>query len=176
LARISRGSIRAPRRRKGWEEGPGGVALTTVAATGSAFLGTVANPAQDGLTLIRTRGRFAAFIGNATSVGDGYQGAFAIGITQAAATAVGITAVPTPITEQDWDGWIFWQAFGVHSQVDKTVSLAPGAAGAIDFEVDSKAMRKLDLLDSIYAVVEITEIGTATMNMFFDSRLLLALP
>jgi len=42
--------------------------------------------------------------------------------------------------------------------------------------VDTKAMRKLDLGDVIFAVAQVTELGAATMRVFFDSRLLVMLP
>ena len=38
--------------------------------------------------------------------------------------------------------------------------------------IDSKAMRKFDADMTIYAVAEATEIGTAVLNMFLDTRML----
>jgi hypothetical protein len=108
----------------------------------------------------------------ATSALDGFTGAFGIGIATAAATAIGITAVPTPITEQEWDGWIFWHAFSVRAP-----AAFDGTMAAIfrSVEIDSKAMRKLREEDSIYAAVEVIEQGTSALNVGLDTRILLKL-
>ena len=146
--RSSRSSrVVAPRRRKGWALGPGSDAVTAISASASGFLGTAAASASDGQTIIRVRGRFAAFLSAASAVGDGYQGAMGIGVTTTAAILAGIGSVPTPITEIGWDGWMYWQAFGIHS--GKTTE-ADGSA-SIDFEVDTKAMRKIDFDESLFA-------------------------
>ena len=42
--------------------------------------------------------------------------------------------------------------------------------------MDSKAMRKLNVQDSIYAIIEVEEIATATASVFMDTRMLFALP
>ena len=44
------------------------------------------------------------------------------------------------------------------------------------FTVDSKAMRKLPVGKTMYAVLGIVEQGTATMCWYFDSRTLFFLP
>jgi len=130
---------------------------------------------------VRTRGRLQAFLDNATAALDGYHGAFGIAVATTAAVAVGATAVPTPITEQDWDGWLYWQSIQL---------LAPGIidggtlvdrdlmnihAAYQSFDIDSKAMRKLAVGDSIYACMEVVEIGTATLQWSLDSRVLVKL-
>ena len=176
MARSARRFTQSPRRRKGWEEGPGGVALTTVAATSSAFLGAGILWLADGITIIRIRGRFAAFLGNAAAIGDGYQGAVGLALVTEQAFTAGIGSVPIPIAERDWDGWMYHMQFGVHSQTIQSSTVDGGASSAIDFVVDSKAMRKTGTQEVLMAVVEVTEIGTATVNMFFDSRVLVALP
>ena len=174
MARTSRGSFRGtyPRRRKAWEEGPGGTASTNYSGSSAQIVGAGANIIVDGLTLLRTRGEFEIFMTAATAIPDGFRGAFGIGIVTTAAFTAGVASIPTPIAEQDWDGWLFWRAFGVHA------GLQPNSDGSgyLRFEVDSKAMRKLDLLETIVAVVEVVEVGTATATSHFDSRVLLALP
>ncbi len=49
-------------------------------------------------------------------------------------------------------------------------------AGSATVVVDTKAMRKFPAEMSIYAALEVVEIGTATLNVFFDSRALGKLP
>ena len=166
--------VSAPRRRKGWEGGPGGTALQGVGSSSSVILGLGAELLLDGTTLLRLRGQVNVNLGTGAVLGDGFQGAFGIGIVQASAFAIGVTAVPTPLTEQDWDGWIFWSTLSVHTGDVSEPARSPQSTQVID--VDTKAMRKLDLQDTLYGVIEVVEIGTATMDVFFDSRLLLALP
>ena len=173
----SRGSYRGrtPRRRTSWEEGPGGIDATAAITSGPNFLGSVANLLEDELTLLRLRGRFNAILNSASAAGSGFQGAIGIGVTTQPATAVGITAVPTPITEQDWDGWLYWQPISIHAG-DATAGSRNWQGGVINIEVDSKAMRKLTDQSSIFTVVELVEVDTADIDMWFDSRVLLALP
>ena len=51
----------------------------------------------------------------------------------------------------------------------------PDIASSLRLEVDSKAMRKFPVEMALYAVVEIVEVGTATINFHFDSRVLFKL-
>jgi len=149
------------------------VAVTALSATANQFVGSAINPLTDGLTVVRLRGRFSIYLTLATAVGDGFQGAFGIGLATAAAVAVGATAVPTPITEQQWDGWLYWTPISVHGAVVSSTAL--GNETKMDFEVDTKAMRKLTTEDALYSMIQVTEIGTATAEVFFDSRVLIKL-
>ena len=170
-----RGSYQArgSRRQTSWDEGPGGTGITQLSSVGSVFLGSVAQALVDGLTIVRLRGSFAAYLETAAAVGQGYQGAIGLGVVSENAFGVGITAVPTPITDSTWDGWLYHRFFGVHRSLAATG--AGEGSSQIRFEVDSKAMRKIPESDALIAVVEMVEIGTATIDMFFDSRILVKL-
>ena len=175
---LTRGrTIVSNRRSTGWEEGPGGTTNTQLVAVGSAFTGTVLQAVVDGLTLVRLRGQLQLFLSAASTATSGFAGAFGIGVATNAALAVGINAVPTPITEQQWNGWLFWTPIQFHS-VTATIGDGVNAASVSQFiTVDSKAMRKVPVEQSIYAALELsTEIGAATLNAFFDSRVLFKLP
>ena len=89
------------------------------------------------------------------------------------AFAGGIGNVPTPITEQDWDGWLYWTPISVHVQDAADPGLGRGSTQIV--EVDSKAMRKFDEGDTLMAVIELVEVGTATGDIWFDSRALFLL-
>ena len=161
------------RRETEWNVGTGGTGLTSAGASSVQFLGSNLAPIASGLTLIRTRGLLDIFIDGApTTDGDGYFGAFGIAVVTAASVAAGITAVPTPITEQGWDGWLYHNFFSVHAG---DVSLAPYSSSHQRIEVDSKAMRKFPLETLMYASLEVVEIGAATLNVFWDSRVLFKL-
>ena len=146
--------IQGARRLTSWELGPGGTTELLTTAAGAFFVGSVTSPLVPGLTMVRLRGKFNAFLKNVSgAIGDGFSGAFGIGIATDAAVAIGITAVPTPITEQAWNGWLYWRAFYVHAA---TAVFSDGVNSPLmmqDFEVDSKAMRKIAIEESIYAVI-----------------------
>ena len=160
---------RGARRHTDWGLGPGGTANTAVAASSSVILGAGVVLTVSG-TLSRLRGAFSAYLLTASAAGAGYQGAFGIGIVSTPAFSVGITSMPTPITEMEWNGWLYHRFFGVHAM---SATPADAAAAAIEFEVDSKAMRKMETAEvTMFAAIEVVEIGTATMDVFFDSRAL----
>ena len=181
----SRGFRQAPqtRRRKGWEVGIGQVApQTAITGSSSVIVTSGLQPTIDGLTLLRTRGSLLYFLSLATAALDGFRGAFGIGIVTSAAFTAGAASVPTPITEQGWDGWLFWHridataaspiAGGVSADADALLPLVAGER----VEIDSKAMRKVAQDETIFAAIELVEVGTATFQWAVDSRMLFALP
>ena len=110
---------------------------------------------------------------DAAASADGYHGAFGIGVFTAEAFAA--AAHPLPLTDNFWDGWLYHTYFDVFA-----ADLLGGGGtnqipGAFRAEVDSKAMRKLKLNDTITAVIEVAEVGTAEMFAKFDSRVLIKL-
>ena len=107
----------------------------------------------------------------ATAVGDGYTGACAIGLVTTAAFTAGVTAIPTPLTELGWDGWLWYQFFDIRAGLD----VALNSNISQQFEVDSKAMRKLTEDMTCVAVIEIVEQGTAQIEVLFNSRQLIKL-
>ncbi len=68
-------------------------------ASSSVFVGAAVTPTIEGSTMIRIRGLLNYFLLAGAAAGDGFQGAFGIGIATTAAVAAGIASVPTPITE-----------------------------------------------------------------------------
>ena len=169
FSRTSHGS----RRRTGWEEGPGGGTVNTFSAPGVAILGIGQSALIDGLTLIRTRGILEIFMITATGAGDGFDGAVGIGVVTLLAFTVGVIAVPAPITEIEWEGWLWHQMFSYHTP---TAGSEGDPAAALRIEIDSKAMRKVGSEEVIFACAEVIEAGTAVMEMWLASRLLFKLP
>ena len=183
----SRGSgfwtTRAQRRKTSWEIGPqtGTDGSAQVLSSSAATIATGAvTPGLPGVTVIRTRGELLLVLKSASVVGAGFHGAFGIGIASAAAVAAGIGSVPTPITEEGSENWLYHRYFAVVSAgvVDGTASTDsdPNTGAVLRVEVDSKAMRKFDDQLVIYAAIEVTEAGAATMDWYFNSRQLVKLP
>ena len=152
-----RGSIHRgqTRRRNSWGFGPGDSAtlFTSSASTAVGFIGSGIGPTIDGLTIARTRGSFQAWLTQA-GLSEGYSGAIGIGVVPQAAFVAGIASVPTPLTELDWDGWLFHRFFQLHTPVAADFTTE---GTMIRFEVDSKAMRKLNEDQIAYCAIEATE-------------------
>ena len=178
---FSRGA-RSLRRKTSWEVGPDSIGgnNTAAASTGASgtLIGTGAQVLVDGLTLIRTRGRIDLNITLVTAALDGFTSiALGVGIMTAEAFAVGPTAAPSPGTDDDWDGWLW------HQHVPQMIGPVAGIGANVgttllsrSFEVDSKAMRKLNLGDTIFSKIEMVEAGTASMVFRQGMRLLVKLP
>ena len=164
------------RRRTGWEEGPGTMTESQVTTTNtSVILGNgQINVDNDGLTVVRLRGMFELVLEAATNPGDGFDGAIGIGIVSAPAFTIGVTAVPTPLTEIEWEGWMYHQFFSLHSPA--AVQASVSAALFVREMIDSKAMRKFSSDEVIYAAAEFIEHGTASISVRLGTRLLLKLP
>ena len=173
------------RRKVGWGVGPksntSGAAVSGIAATGP-FLGLIgATPTSDGITLVRLRGQTDIFLQTSDALNSGFHGAIGVGIATDAAVAVGVTAVPTPITEETWDGWLWHHYFslttaGAISAAGAALSWSGEGESSMRIEVDSKAMRKIAVAETIYCAIEVIEVGAATLSWSFNSRTLSKLP
>ncbi len=144
--------IRSNRRKTGWFEGPFHDISSLVSAGSTVWL-TGQTATDDGLTLVRLRGEACLSLRLATAVGDGFDG-FAMGIciVTGNAAGVGITAIPKPLTDIDWDGWI-WHQLGGHITGLETTEVQRGFH-ALRIPIDSKAMRKFKASDVIVGVVQ----------------------
>ena len=161
------------RRATSWVFGPGGQAATAISASGQQIVGSGLVLIPEGATLVRTRGFVELVLEAAANIGEGISGAFGIGLVTNEAFAIGATAIPGPLSEMDWDGWLYHQFWSLHAS---TATIADGVnVGRYGFDVDSKAMRKWDTSMTLVAMVEATEIGVSQVEMFFDSRLLIKL-
>ena len=162
------------RRKTGWEDGPGVLTTSIPISANTAFIvGSGQEFLFDGDTVVRIRGSMLLQLTNVTASGDGFVGAVGIGIVSTPAFAVGATAVPTPITESEWDGWMWHQFLNVTGSADLTDQ---GPALGQRVEIDSKAMRKVGTEQVIYMAVELTETGTAVAEFVANTRMLLKLP
>ena len=160
--------VQGPRRLTNWGSGPGANSEVQVTASSSIIIGSGVTFGAAG-TVVRIRGRFGAYLVSFTSAGDGFIGAVGIGLSQRAGFDVGIGSLPTPITEEGWDGWLWHSYFGAHGGV----AAASVGAGLVEIPIDSKAMRKVSDEMVIFAAMEVVESGTAVMNIALNSRLLL---
>ena len=142
--------VSGKRRETRWIASTDETALTNLAA-GTAILDQSLGGAVDPFTIIRTRGHVWIGSDQTTSSEDPF-GAFGMAIVSDQVVAVGVTAVPTPFTEDDSDYWFVHDYFAQGLRVLD----ATGAswAGLIDTPFDSKAMRKVNPDESCIFVLE----------------------
>ena len=167
--------VRGPKRLTQWGLGPGGSAGDSVSASSSVILGSGVTFGASG-TVVRIRGNLQVVLASFTSSGHGYHFAMGIGVVTSAAFAAGIASIPTPLTEAAWDGWMYHRFGDVHGSLAAgSTSTGQGNGASFDTEVDTKAMRKVSDEMTVVAVIELVEVGTAVVDIFFDIRLLLKL-
>ena len=149
--------------------GPSG--LVTQTAAGSALFTIVAQALNDGLTIIRTRGELLISLQTADAIGSGFTRiGVGIGIVSENAFGTGVGAVPTPLTDIAWDGWL-WYWMGALMSVETPATSGVGTTARI--VIDSKAMRKIKESDGVVAVIQSeAEIGAVTLKAFLTTRML----
>ena len=99
-------------------------------------------------TVLRTVGQLSVTSDQAGSVEDQI-GAFGLVAVSDAAFAVGISAIPDPISRQSDDGWFVYQAFTQQGDASATSSLPR------TYNFDSKAKRIISL-EGVTIVISLT--------------------
>ena len=172
----SRGFRSIPRSKRltEWVPGPEDVDGNFTASTQALWSAGVQGMPGGPLTIIRTRGLFAAYLIATTTVGTGFFGAAGIGIVSNEAFAVGASAVPGPLSEDDWDGWLWHHHFDVRA-ITGTIADGVNAVSMVErIVIDSKAMRKWDSdSETLVGVTEVVESVAGTLEVQASTRLLI---
>ena len=129
---------------------------------------------MSGLTIVRTRGVLSLILLTSAQAQGGFNGAAGLCVVSAKAAGIGATAVPGPLTEDDWEGWLWHQHFVLKSPSGTIADM--GSARVLNFIIDSKAMRKIESDTALVGMIEVAEVGTATMHAELRTRVLLKLP
>ena len=156
------------RRLTSWEFGPIGTIAPVDTGTSRVFP-TGAEATEDGLTLVRLFVSLSFITSTETSVSNSMAYTFGICLVFQNAAGIGVTAIPAPLTDIQWDGWIMHRQGLVYG----------GQAGAIQsltHQIDSKAMRKWKRTDNLVAVIETVETGVSSFTSILQSRSLVKLP
>jgi len=164
-------------RKTGWEDGPNTSTLT-ITANGSTLWTAGQVAAFDALTIVRMRGMLECHVATAASNGDGFQSvAVGIGKVANAAFVAGVASVPTPLSEGEWEGWLYHQHLGAMLGITTSPTFNNAGSGQIRQVIDSKAMRKIGSEEVIYGCIEVSgEIGAATLIFHANTRMLVKLP
>ena len=113
------------------------------------------------------------FIEAATSIGDGFI-QYALGICDVSenAAGIGVTAIPAPLTDVAWDGWIWHHSGAALLSLTTTEEGLTGTA-VVRIPIDNKAMRKTPASNVLVGVVELgTEVGAAIVRVSANTRIL----
>ncbi len=141
-------------------------------ASGAAILldvFSVATLALRPFTIVRTRGMLLVN-SDQTVATERQLGAFGMAIVSDQAVAIGITAIPTPITDRDSDLWFLYEPFARM----QNVADATGVSAYSPQVFDSKAMRKVEDGQEMVGVAELDTLSDgATFQQTF--RMLLKL-
>ncbi len=128
----------------------------TFTAAGGTLIGSLntAALAMRPFTVIRTHYEIQVVSDQAAAI-ENQAGALGTCVVSDQASDIGITAVPTPITDMGSDLWYQHNVFyGDES------NLTDRTRGESRMTVDSKAMRKVDIGQDISGVVELDTVGS----------------
>jgi len=128
---------RGQRRPTSWG-GSLAVGLTPVAALTKILLATAVPDFTAGETIRRLRGTFVVTAGSAFF----FHGAIGAFIANDTAVSVGVGSLLDPVTDVQDDAWLWYHSFQGGTLAGGAGSA--GVGGAQVYEIDSKAMRKMD--------------------------------
>ena len=111
-------------------------------------------------TVIRTRGTFFVSSDQAAAT-ERYGCALGNCVISDQASAVGVTAIPTPITDDNSDLWFQYEYLMGQFVFGTAVGFTDGATGGVQVPIDSKAMRKVEEGSDLAVVVENSSLSTS---------------
>ena len=156
---------RAPRRQTAWIGGVDNDTFLAGAAGNAVFVGSLnaAALALRPFTVVRVRGLFSLQSDQTGGLEEG-KAAFGMAVVSDDAVAIGITALPSPITDQGSD---LWFTFTEGNFGWKLVTTGAGV-GLTHFEIESRAMRKVGIGEDLILMFEN---GSASFGCEFDVSL-----
>jgi len=149
--------------------------VTTHTAVGGTILFslTTAEKALRPFTIIRTR-ILASIISDQVAVSERQIGALGIAVVSDQAEAIGVTAVPTPITDMASDLWLMHQLMYNEISVQTAVGIQQNPLE--QYAIDSKAMRKVNDGEDVVVVAELSSTaGSEGFNLNVGGRILVKL-
>ncbi len=145
-----RGRAGAPRRETAWFSFP--FASNNAAASATAVLQYSLNAAALAMrpfTVVRTHFNWYC-LSDQVAASETFIGNFGLAVVSDQATAIGITAVPTPATDLGSDLWFLIDQWPADFQLIN----ANGQVPVDSRKIDSKAMRRVDIGEDIVGVIE----------------------
>ena len=144
---------------------------STMSAGSTAILVTSLNAAALALrpfTIVRTRGVFGV-ISDQVAVTEDAIVAYGETVITDQAVAIGVTAIPTPITDSGAD-WFVFDTSWARLQFASAVNVHNEFIALRD--IDSKAMRKVDEGQDLVTVIETASISSGAIVVSFSRTLI----
>ena len=147
---------------------------TVVTAVGGTIVFSLAAPelALRPFTIVRTRLQ-VAIQSDQAAASELVIAAMGVCVVSDQALAIGVTAVPTPITDIDSDLWF------VHQVTYNNFVFGDGTGfienNLAQYDVDSKAMRKVQDGQDVAVVAELSGISGGGANLIIGGRMLIKL-
>jgi len=146
--RFTRPARGSQRRKTLWLGGVPVPAFNTLASASSVLISSL-NAAAKALlpfTVVRTVGWFSIRSDQQAAIED-FAGAFGQCIVTEQAVAIGVTAVPTPFTDNQSEAWFI-------QQIVQSSNVVDAGGSVISMALESKAMRKVEVGFDLVGVVE----------------------
>ena len=159
--RFARGAAgRSQARQTSWIDLPFG--STTLAGGGVALVAslTAAGLAKRPFTVERTH-LFLQVTSDQLAADEFVFGAAGWCVVSDQALAIGVTAVPTPVTDQDSALWFLHMAYGVEFALSTAVGF--DGNGGHQYQIDSKAKRKVGVGQDLIFVLENASISFGSL-------------
>ena len=166
MARNHRGGSRGAKRLSTWFQfQPVAVSFTAGGGT-LIFSLNAAALALRPFTIVRSRFKYMVVSDQAAAI-EKQIGALGMAVVSDQAVAVGVTAVPTPITDLGSDLWFLNEIF----MADES-NLTDRTKGGTVAAIDSKAMRKVDVGQDLVIVGELSSATSSGFELFVGGRIL----
>jgi len=120
-------------------------------------------------TVVRVRGQVSIKL-NSYAADLDIAGAFGMCVVSDEAFVAGAASIPRPFDDADWDGWFVWRSFAAHYEL---LDATGAFLASYEFEVDSKAMRKVTSNETIVMMCE-SQTGAVQISMGLRTLLLLS--
>ncbi len=145
--------------------------ITTVTAVGGTIAFTFNTAALElrPFTIVRTR-FLLGIISDQIVTSETQIAAVGLAIVSDEAAAVGVTAVPTLIDNMASDLWFVHQL--LYNEHTNLTSVGYADGGQQQYEVDSKAMRKVDIGQNLVVVVELSGNSGGGAEVMIGGRML----
>ena len=150
--------------------GPAEQGFVNVATGGTTLIASF-TPTTVGIpkpTVVRTRG-MVGVQPQLYSADLDIVGAFGLAVVSAQALAAGAGSISGPFDDAGWDGWFVWGSFNYHLDFSDETSKRLTVQ---EYEVDSKAMRKISDNE---AIVLMAESANGALQISMPLRMLLKL-
>ncbi len=147
--------------------GPAIQGSVNVASGGASIISSASFDAP--ATIVRTRGNVAV-IPQSFAADLNVFGAIGVGIVSDEAFNAGVASIPEPFADADWSGWYLWRSFSYTLELGDATSIM---TVNWNFEVDSRAMRKVGSNETL---VVVAESQGGAFSLFAGVRTLVKLP